>query len=295
MTSVELDDIRARFRQLHVQGTFTMPNPHDLGSCRLFESLGFPALATTSGGYAASLGRPDMSVRRDELVGHVAALTGSTDLPLNVDAEQCFPHDEGGIARTVELLAGAGASGCSIEDWDPVEGRLTERGLAAEHVAIAADAAHRTGLVLTARAENHLRGVDDLDDTIGRLSAYRDAGADVLYAPALVDLDQIERVVTETACRSTSSSGPAGRRLTSSPSAGCDASRSGARSPSSHTAPSTRRPCGSATTASSGPTSRSLRATSWRTRSARADRCRGIRPQRPGARSGSAPSSASCC
>jgi 2-methylisocitrate lyase-like PEP mutase family enzyme len=199
MTSVELDDIRARFRQLHVQGTFTMPNPHDLGSCRLFESLGFPALATTSGGYAASLGRPDMSVRRDELVGHVAALTGSTDLPLNVDAEQCFPHDEGGIARTVELLAGAGASGCSIEDWDPVEGRLTERGLAAEHVAIAADAAHRTGLVLTARAENHLRGVDDLDDTIGRLSAYRDAGADVLYAPALVDLDQIERVVTETA------------------------------------------------------------------------------------------------
>jgi 2-methylisocitrate lyase-like PEP mutase family enzyme len=192
------DDTRARFRTLHEQGTFTMPNPHDVGSARLLESLGFPAIATTSGGFAMSLGRPDMTVRRDELVAHVAELTAATDLPLNVDAEQCFPDDEGGIDRTVALLAEAGASGCSIEDWDPVRGRITERAEATERVRIAAAAAHRTGVVLTARAENHLHGIDDLDDTIGRLCAYRDAGAAVLYAPLLVDLDQIERVVTET-------------------------------------------------------------------------------------------------
>jgi 2-methylisocitrate lyase-like PEP mutase family enzyme len=192
------DDTRARFRALHESGTFTMPNPHDVGAARLFEALGFPALATTSGGFAMSLGRPDMTVQRDELVGHVRALTAATELPLNVDAEQCFPYDEGGVARTVELLADAGASGCSIEDWDPTEGRITERAEAAEHVATAAEAAHRAGVVLTARAENHLRGVLDLDDTIGRLCAYRDAGADVLYAPLLVDLDEIGRVVDET-------------------------------------------------------------------------------------------------
>jgi 2-methylisocitrate lyase-like PEP mutase family enzyme len=189
---------RAEFRRLHESGTFTMPNPHDVGSCRLLTELGFPALATTSGGFAFSLGRLDMTVGRDALVAHVAALDAATDLPLNVDAENCFPNAAGGIAITVEMLAEAGAAGCSIEDYDPVTKSILDRDEATRRVAVAAVAAHETGVVLTARAENHLRGVDDVDDTVARLLAYRDAGADVLYAPALPGADAIARVVAET-------------------------------------------------------------------------------------------------
>lgn len=194
MTAVEL---RERFRALHEEGTFLMPNPHDVGSCRLLSALGFPALATTSGGFAASRGRPDMSTSREELVEHVRLLCAATDLPVNVDAEQCFPEREGGVARTVELLAEVGAAGCSIEDWNPERREVDSLSEATDRVGAAARAADRAGLVLTARAENHLRGRDDLDDTIARLSSYRDAGAHVAYAPALTELSAIARVVEE--------------------------------------------------------------------------------------------------
>jgi len=184
-----------RFRALHSSGTFVMPNPFDVGTARLLATLGFPALATTSAGFAATLGRVDMSVTRDELVQHVAALASATDLPLNVDAERCFAPDANGIGETVEMLAAAGAAGFSIEDWDPDAGRIDEVDVAASRVRAAADEAGRTGLVLTARCENHLHGVQDLDDTITRLRTYLDAGADALYAPGLARAADIERVV----------------------------------------------------------------------------------------------------
>jgi 2-methylisocitrate lyase-like PEP mutase family enzyme len=190
---------RERFKELHASGTFTMPNPHDVGSCRLLTELGFEALATTSGGLAATLGRPDMTVGRDELVAHVAALAASTDLPINVDAERCFPDAPGGVAATVAQLADAGAAGCSIEDWDPGGQRIEDLDVAVERVGIAAGAAHAAGVTLTARCEHHIRGVDDLGATIARLCAYRDAGADCVYAPGLLDVGHIARVVAETA------------------------------------------------------------------------------------------------
>jgi len=194
---MEIDRIRARFRDLHREGTFVMPNPHDLGSCRLLTSLGFEALATTSGGFAASLGRQDMTLTRNQLVEHVRAMCSVTPLPMNVDAERCFPDDPGGVAKTVELLAEAGAAGCSIEDWNPTTKRIEDVAVMVERVAHASAVAEKGGLILTARAENHLRGHDDLEDTIRRLVAFREAGAHAVYAPALSDLSAIRRVVDE--------------------------------------------------------------------------------------------------
>jgi 2-methylisocitrate lyase-like PEP mutase family enzyme len=191
-------DRRSRFRSLHAEdGLFVMPNPWDAGSAKLLAACGFQALATTSAGYAWALGKLDTQVTRDELVAHVASIAEATSLPLNVDSERCYPEDPGGVAETVALLAEAGAAGCSIEDWDPATGRIDDVEVAAERVAIAAEAAHGLPepMVLTGRAENHLHGVDDLDDTIARLVAYRDAGADAVYAPWLRDLDQIAAVV----------------------------------------------------------------------------------------------------
>lgn len=174
-----------------------MPNPWDAGSGRLLEHLGFDALATTSAGFAWSRGKLDQRVTRDELVAHVAELTAAVSVPLNVDSERCYPDDPGGIAATVELLSDAGASGFSIEDYDPRAGRVDELDVAVEQLALAVEANRRLDepMVLTGRAENHIRGVDDLEDTIARLSAYRDAGADVVYAPGLTDLEQISAVV----------------------------------------------------------------------------------------------------
>ena len=189
---------RDRFRELHAsERLFVMPNPWDVGSARLLASCGFEALATTSAGFAWSLGKLDQSVSRDALVAHVASLAEATALPLNVDSERCYPDDPGGVAETVGLLADAGAAGFSIEDYDPAGDRIEDVEVAAERVATAAEAAHRLAdpMVLTGRAENHIRGADDLDDTIARLIAYRDAGADVVYAPGLSDLDQIAAVV----------------------------------------------------------------------------------------------------
>jgi 2-methylisocitrate lyase-like PEP mutase family enzyme len=191
-------DGRARFHELHARDdVFVMPNPWDVGSAKLLESLGFEALATTSSGLAWSLGKLDQTVTRDELLTHVRTLTAATSVPLNVDSERCYPDDPGGVAQTVAMLAEGGAAGCSIEDYEPKRDAIEEVGLAVERVADAARAAHDLDppLVLTARCESHLHGIADLDDTIGRLIAYRDAGADVVYAPGLTDLEQISTLV----------------------------------------------------------------------------------------------------
>jgi 2-methylisocitrate lyase-like PEP mutase family enzyme len=189
---------RARFRELHArEQIFVMPNPWDAGSARLLASAGFEALATTSAGFAWSLGKLDQHVTRGELVAHVAQLAEVTPLPLNVDSERCYPDDPGGVAETVRQLADAGAAGCSIEDYDPATGRIDDVALAAERVAEAAEAAHDLPepLVLTGRCENHIRGVTDLDDTIARLVVYQEAGADCVYAPGLSTLEQVRAVV----------------------------------------------------------------------------------------------------
>jgi 2-methylisocitrate lyase-like PEP mutase family enzyme len=176
-----------------------MPNPWDVGSARLLETLGFPAIATTSAGFAWSIGKNDQQVTRDELVAHVAEITAATTIPLNVDSERLYPDEPGGVAETVRLLAEGGASGCSIEDYNPATGEIDDVGIASERVAEAAGATRAAGMVLTGRCEHHIRGADDLDGTIARLIAYRDAGADCLYAPGLTDLEQIRRVVDEVA------------------------------------------------------------------------------------------------
>ncbi len=171
-----------------------MPNPWDLGSAKLFESLGFAALATTSSGFAATLGRRDGGVSRDEAIGHAAAMAASTDLPISADLENCFADDPAGVAETVRMAVGAGLAGCSVEDFtgrpdDPIY----DRSLAVERVAAAAEAAHSgpVHLVLTARAENHLHGRPYLADTIARLQDYAAAGADVLFAPGVRQRDEL--------------------------------------------------------------------------------------------------------
>ena len=191
-------DRRQRFRDLHErEGIFVMPNAFDAGSARLLTSIGFEALATTSAGFAWSLGRGDQQITRDQLVEHVAALAASTELPLSVDGERGFGDTPGEVAETVRLLASAGAAGCSIEDYDPETDAIDGVERATERVAAAADAARREGVVLTARAENLLHGVEDLEDTIARLQSYRAAGADVVYAPGLESMAEISAVVSQ--------------------------------------------------------------------------------------------------
>ncbi len=189
---------RARFLERHAhEHVFIMPNPWDVGSAKLLAGAGFEALATTSAGLAWSLGKDDQQVTRDELVAHTRLLADATDLPLNVDSERCYADDLAGIAETVGLLHDAGAAGCSIEDYDPATGSIDPIGLASERVAAAVTAAHVDGdpMVLTARCENLLYGIGDLEDTIERLRAYRDAGADCVYAPGLSTTEQIRAVV----------------------------------------------------------------------------------------------------
>jgi 2-methylisocitrate lyase-like PEP mutase family enzyme len=187
-----------RFRALHVPGNpLVMPNPWDAGSARLLAELGFAALATTSGGFAGTLGRPDGSVRREEAVAHLASVAAAVDVPVSGDLEDGYAAAPTGVADTVLAAIAAGAAGCSIEDSTRDRDQpIYDLRHAVDRVAAAADAARTgTGLVLTARAENHLHGRADLADTIARLQAYQEAGADVLYAPGLADLDDIRRVV----------------------------------------------------------------------------------------------------
>jgi len=189
------------FLSLHKPGEpLLLPNPWDAGSAILLASMGFKALATTSSGFAASLGRDDGAVTRDEALAHAAAIVAATDLPVSADLEDCFAAEPAGVAETIRLAIGTGLAGCSVEDYsrqddDPIFGIQ----LAAERVAAAAEAAHAgpVHFVITARAENYLHGRPDLADTIARLRAYSEAGADVLYAPGLQRIEDIRQVLSE--------------------------------------------------------------------------------------------------
>jgi 2-methylisocitrate lyase-like PEP mutase family enzyme len=183
-----------QFRKLHEGEPFVIPNPWDAGSARMLETLGFKALATTSSGFAFTLGKLDGEVMLDEVAAHVRALEEATALPVSVDLENGYGAEPEAAARAVEVVAAAGAAGGSIEDWDRYERRIYEREHAVERVRAAVEAARPSGFVLTARAENLIRGHDDLDDTIARLQAYEAAGADVLYAPGLRTVEQVRAV-----------------------------------------------------------------------------------------------------
>src|SRR5438270_5112084 len=188
----------ARFLALH-QGPspLVMPNPWDQGSAKMLAAMGFEALATTSGGFAATLGRLDGSVTRDEAVAHAAAVVAAVDVPVSADFEKCFADAPAGVAETVELGIGAGLAGCSVEDWDGAA--IYDIGLATERVAAAAEAAHQgpVHLVLTGRAEHFIHGREDLADTIERLQRYQEAGADVLFAPGVTVPDDLRRLLGE--------------------------------------------------------------------------------------------------
>jgi 2-methylisocitrate lyase-like PEP mutase family enzyme len=176
-----------------------IPNPADRGSAKLLASLGFSALATTSSGFAATLGQLDGSTTRDEALASAADIVAAVDLPVSADLENCYADDPAGVAETVRLAIEAGLAGCSIEDYSGrADDPIYDRALAAERVAAAAQAAHSgpVPLVLTARAENFLRGNPDLADTIARLQSYSEAGADVLYAPRVITPSDLRTLVS---------------------------------------------------------------------------------------------------
>jgi 2-methylisocitrate lyase-like PEP mutase family enzyme len=183
------------FRALHEGEPFVIPNPWDAGSARVLAALGFKALATTSSGFAFTRARPDGGVTLDEVAEHATAIDRATDLPVSVDLENGYGADPARAAHAVTRVAAAGAVGGSIEDFDP-DGHLYGPDQAADRIAAAAEAAHGVGFpfTLTARAENHIRGNPDLADTIARLQAYEEAGADVLYAPGLDSAEEIRAV-----------------------------------------------------------------------------------------------------
>jgi 2-methylisocitrate lyase-like PEP mutase family enzyme len=188
----------ARFLSLHRgPGPLLMPNPWDIGSAKVLAAMGFDALATTSGGFAATLGRVDGSVRRDEAVAHAAAIVAAVDVPVSADFENCFADDPAGVAKTVELGIEAGLAGCSVEDWSG--SAIYGIDHAAERVAAAAEVAHRgpVRLVLAGRAENYIHGRPDLADTIARLQRYQQAGADVLFAPGVINTDDLRVLIRE--------------------------------------------------------------------------------------------------
>ena len=189
----------ADFRALHEGEAFIIPNPWDAGSAKVLEALGFKALATTSSGFAFTLGRLDGATTLDEVLDHVRLLDRSTALPVSVDLENGYGAEPEVAASAVTAAAEAGAVGGSIEDYDP-GGRIYSFDHAVERVAAACEAAHRLRFpfTLTARAENLIRGKPDLDDTIARLQAYERAGADVLYAPGLRSADEIRAVCDAT-------------------------------------------------------------------------------------------------
>jgi 2-methylisocitrate lyase-like PEP mutase family enzyme len=196
--SDRLDETR-RFLDLHRPGDpLRMPNPWDAGFAKLLASLGFEALATTSSGHAGTLGRLDYGVTRDEALAHAARIVQAVDVPVSADLENGFADDPAGVAATVRGAVEAGLAGCSIEDFSGRrDAPIYDRGLAVERVAAAAEVSRADGtrIALTARCENHLHGAGDLDDTIARLAAYAEAGADVVYAPGVTDLADVERIV----------------------------------------------------------------------------------------------------
>ena len=197
--------LRARFLDLHTNppaeptsGILVMPNAWDVGSAKIVVHSGAIALATTSSGHAGSLGKLDQQVTREEQFDHFVAMTAAVDVPVSVDSEDCFGEDADGVAETASMIAATDAAGFSIEDFDPRSNAIRPVDVATARVAAAKSAGG--DLVLTARAENFLYGITDLDDTIARLIAYRDAGADVVYAPGLQAAADIERVVSAVGC-----------------------------------------------------------------------------------------------
>jgi 2-methylisocitrate lyase-like PEP mutase family enzyme len=188
------------FAALHrAAGTFLIPNPYDVGSARVLQALGFKALATTSAGFAQTLGRADGQARLDEKIAHCTALAAATDIPINVDFEDGYARTPEAVARNVTTLAATGVAGCSIEDFNRDAQRMIGIDDAVERLQAAAEAvaALQLPFLLTARAEVLLRRAGDLDETIRRLQAYERAGADVLYAPALKTLEELQQVAAE--------------------------------------------------------------------------------------------------
>jgi 2-methylisocitrate lyase-like PEP mutase family enzyme len=187
------------FRALHERDTaFIIPNPWDAGTARLLAHMGFEALATTSAGFAFSAGRRDGTMDRDQTLANAAAIVSATDLPVSADLENGFGDDPRTVAETIELAAEAGLAGGSIEDRSGgAERGIYEIGLATDRIRAAVEAVRGLPfrLTLTARAENYLAGKQDLADTIARLQAYQEAGADVLYAPGLTTKNDIAAVV----------------------------------------------------------------------------------------------------
>ncbi len=188
------------FRTLHEsESAFIIPNPWDVGTARLLANLGFEALATTSAGYAFSVGHRDNTIGRDEMMAHLSAITSATDLPVSADLENGFGDPPEVVAETIRLAAATGVVGGSIEDMSRQPGHsIYEHEFAVERIRAAAEVVRSLSFpfTLTARAENYLVGRPDLGDTIKRLQAYQDAGADVLYAPGLTSKEDIAAVVS---------------------------------------------------------------------------------------------------
>jgi 2-methylisocitrate lyase-like PEP mutase family enzyme len=199
MTEPTQEQKGAAFRVLHEGEPFVIPNPWDAGSAKVLAGLGFKALATTSSGFAYTLGRLDGEATLDEVVDHIRTVDRSTPLPVSADLENGYGREPEDAAAAIARAAEAGAVGGSIEDWDPA-GEIYGREHATERVAAAAEAAARLPFpfTLTARAENHVHDIRDLDDTIARLQAYERAGADVVYAPGLRNGEEIRAVCDAT-------------------------------------------------------------------------------------------------
>ena len=189
-----------RFHALHTQqDAFIIPNPWDAGSAKILQSLGFRALATTSSGFAYTLGRTDGQPTLEDKLAHCESLANATDIPINADFEDGYADDPESVAANLQRLAETGVAGCSIEDFSRRTRTLFSQNQAVERIHAAAEAVRSLNMPfqLTARAENLLRGVDDLEDTIARLHAYRAAGADVLYAPGIRSLEDLRAVTQE--------------------------------------------------------------------------------------------------
>ena len=210
---VSIAERRRRFRELHQTGCFAVPNPWDIGSARYLQHLGFKALATTSAGFAFSRGLPDNSIPREMMSEHIREIVAATDLPVNADFENGYADDPTGVAENVRLCVETGVAGLSIEDsTGRKEQPLYDLAHAAERVAAARAAIADSGVMLVARAECFLVGMDDLDEVIRRLQAYATAGADCLYAPGIGTREQIAAVVAAVAPKPVNAliSGPIG-------------------------------------------------------------------------------------
>ena len=194
-------DKRQTFRKLHESGCFVIPNPWNVGSARYLEGLGFKALATTSSGHAHAQGRADGAQNRDDVLAHLRELVEATDIPINADFENGFADDPSGVADSVTRCIATGVAGLSIEDSPKSATPLYDLDLAVARVKAARAAIDSAGgaVMFTARAENFIRGVPDLDDAIRRLKAYKAAGADCLYAPGITTREQIAAVVNAVA------------------------------------------------------------------------------------------------